>query len=203
MSKYKFLCKVLLWIIFIVQSNFSYAETSLLEVENYITKLMNETFDTLNNQMLTTEQKIANSRQLLSENLDLPYMAKLTLGRKIFELSDDQLNKFIILYSDYLVKSYSSVVKKYYGQKVNVKQVSRLEKNAFVVKTEIIQNNNNYSKITIDYLVHTIGNKTEVFKIFDVITEGISLIRSQQSEFTSIIDTQGFFNLLSKLREKI
>ena len=73
----------------------------------------------------------------------------------------------------------------------------------FMVDLSII-NNGGQGSTKVSYLIRlTKDGNNEVLKVSDVITEGVSLIRSQQSEFTNIISSRGFDALLAELRSKL
>lgn len=53
--------------------------------------------------------------------------------------------------------------------------------------------------IQIDYLVHQIGG---TWRVYDIITEGESLVGNYQSQFRRVIKKDGFSGLLDKMRKK-
>jgi ABC-type transporter MlaC component len=58
--------------------------------------------------------------------------------------------------------------------------------------------------IKVDYLVHKLENtKKSTYKIDDIITEGVSILNSQKSEFNNIIINQGLDALIDDLRGKL
>jgi ABC-type transporter MlaC component len=79
----------------------------------------------------------------------------------------------------------------------------QLDENEFMVKTEVIRNDEN-SIIKVDYLVRDLikGDKYNL-KVSDIITEGVSMVNSHQDEFNSIITNNGFDALIIELKKKI
>lgn len=53
--------------------------------------------------------------------------------------------------------------------------------------------------IHIDYLVHQVNGN---WRVYDIITEGSSLVKNYNSQFRSIVDRHGFSELLSRMRKK-
>lgn len=53
--------------------------------------------------------------------------------------------------------------------------------------------------IHIDYLVHSVGGS---WRVYDIITEGSSLVKNYNSQFRSIVDRHGFPELLTRMRKK-
>ena len=54
-------------------------------------------------------------------------------------------------------------------------------------------------KVHIDYLVHQVGGS---WRVYDIITEGSSLVKNYNSQFRSIVGRKGFPDLLSRMRKK-
>ena len=53
--------------------------------------------------------------------------------------------------------------------------------------------------IHIDYLVHQVGGS---YRVYDIITEGSSLVKNYNSQFRSIVGRHGFPELLARMRKK-
>lgn len=66
-----------------------------------------------------------------------------------------------------------------------------------------IVSNKEQDPIKVEYLVREMkGNGKDVFKVSDIITEGVSLIGAQQDEFTDTLKNQGFEALIQKLESR-
>jgi phospholipid transport system substrate-binding protein len=139
----------------------------------------------------------------MAENLDLEWMAKYSLGRHRKELNMPQIKDFTKIYSTYVIKTYSDLVRNYKGQKAVIKKVAQLDKSEFIVKTEVVQNGQ--PPLKVDYLVRNISTnaKKPILRISDIITEGVSMVNSQQAEFNSIFSNEGFDSLVNQLKKKI
>lgn len=56
----------------------------------------------------------------------------------------------------------------------------------------------------IDYLIHKLENETKnPYRIGDIITEGISVLNSQQSEFNGVISSREIDALITELKQKL
>ncbi len=173
------------------------------ELNKYVGYLVKTGSDVLNDDSLGEETKVKKVRELLAENLDLRWMAKYTLGRHRIGLGGDKLEEFVSIYSEYVVKSFSNLIKNYKGEKTLVQKVLTLRDNEFLVKTEITKTDGR-PPVKVDYLVKDLEpGPTFKLKVSDIITEGVSMVNSQQSEFNGIINTSGFEALMSELKKKI
>jgi phospholipid transport system substrate-binding protein len=171
------------------------------DIHNYVQKLIDDAFKILNDNSLSKEQKKLKSEGLMQKNLDTAWMADFSLGRNRKELSQAQLKKFRETYTRYVVKSYAKNVKNYKGEEIIVKEVKQLNEDSFAVKTQILSPSKN--NLNIDFMVK---KRAGGFFVFDVVTEGASLITAQRSEFNSVINKdkeKGIENLISILEEKI
>jgi phospholipid transport system substrate-binding protein len=172
-------------------------------VNQYVDKLVSDAQIVLNNPRLTDEERGNKSKALIAANLDLNWMAKYTLGRYKKQLTEVEQQEFIRSYSQYVIKTYADLIKNYKGEKATIKQVETLDVNEFIVKTEVTKTNGQ-PPIKVDYLVKNIANNTPAkFLIADVITEGISMINSQKSEFGSILTNNDIAALIATLKKKL
>ncbi|ARD86086.1 toluene ABC transporter substrate-binding protein [Rickettsia bellii] len=167
-------------------------------LKDYVTNLVNEASTTLNNPNLSQDAKVAKARELMHNNLDFDWMARYTLGRNgVQTLSKEQIAKFTEVYSKYVTKAYTDLIKDYKGEKPQVTGVHVLSPKDSMVSMNI---NNKGQDIKVEYLVHKMENGK--FKVSDVITEGVSLIGAQQQDFTSTLKDQGFDALVQSLQSR-
>lgn len=193
--------KIILVILLCLCGRFVAAQDQL--IQDYIQNTLNTTFSVLNdssNNLAKTQDII---KTMLNKNLDFDTMARQVLGPQIFgNISDEDFIKFKAVYTKYLVSSYAEVVKKYDGQRVNIKSVTQNALGVYVVQTNILSNNG-ATKFNITYQVGK--NKSGDFVIQDVISENISLISSQRSDFASVLanNPKNINNLILRLSARI
>jgi phospholipid transport system substrate-binding protein len=169
------------------------------KISSYVDTLLNKSFGILRDNAKSTSQKIVESEALMTENMDLQWMSKFVLGRYRRTLTPDQVADFTKLYSIYVVKSYGNGVKSFNNEQVKVKSQQQINAGGdYVVKTLLIRPD--LEPLEMDYLVRDTKNG---LKVFDVVTEGISLINSHQAEFTNAISNHGFDYLITELKQKI
>ena len=130
-------------------------------------------------------------------------MAKYTLGRNRRTLSSEKITEFIKTYSKFVVKVYADLSSNYNGEKAVLKSVRQIDDDMFIVNMEITRPSGQQA-IKIDYLVHKLENRTrDPYRISDIITEGISVLNSQQSEFNSVISSGGIDALIEDLERRM
>ncbi|AFB20666.1 MlaC/ttg2D family ABC transporter substrate-binding protein [Rickettsia canadensis] len=172
-------------------------------LNDYITNLVNEASITLNNSSLSQEAKISKARELIYNNLDFNWMARYTLGRNgVKTLSNEQIREFIKIYSKYVTKAYTDLIKDYKGAKPKIVGVRALNSTDFMVAMNIISNKGQ-DPIKVEYLIREMKKDGKgFFKVSDIITEGISLIGAQQDEFTNTLKNEGFDQLIQNLQSR-
>ncbi|MFP3012353.1 MAG: ABC transporter substrate-binding protein [Rickettsia sp.] len=196
--------KIITGLFLLVMTFFAYSSEKVpAGLNDYVTNLVNEASSILNDSKLSERVKIAKARELMSQNLDFDWMAKYTLGRNgIKTLSGGQVQEFIKVYSKYVTKSYTDLIKDYKGEQPKIVGVCPLSSTDFMVAMNIVSNKEQ-DPIKVAYLVREMkGNGKDIFKVSDIIMEGVSLIGAQQDEFTDTLKNQGFEALIQKLESR-
>ena len=194
----------LVFLLFIPQTQANLQNQSHIDdLRNYIEKLIADNYAMLNDETISKEEQFNRSHKLIHDNLYLKWMAKYTLGRHRRALSKQKINDFVNVYSEFIVKVYADLTKHYNGEKAKVINITQTDKGDFIVNMEIIKPESQ-SPIKVDYLIRRMSYKKRTkYKVIDIITEGISVLNSHQSEFNNIISAQGIDVLIGNLKEKI
>jgi phospholipid transport system substrate-binding protein len=182
---------------FIPQLGYSSSNSNEV-VNNYVHQLVKDGLDIVQDNNLSQDAKVAKTKKLILANLNLNWMAKYTIGSYRRTLTPEQINQFTSVYGNYLGKTYSDLVKNYHGQIAKVEKIRVIDKGEFMITMLI-------GTVKVDYLVKEVSDASSknALKISDVITEGVSLINSQQSEFVNILSGEGgFTKLIEELRKR-
>lgn len=83
------------------------------------------------------------------------------------------------------------LVKNYHVQEPKDLKVESINEKEHVVSMFI-------GTVNVKYLIRGVGS----LKVYDIITEGVSLINSQQAEFMNILSSRGYDALISDLKAK-
>jgi phospholipid transport system substrate-binding protein len=180
----------------------AYADSDMEDLQKYVQHVVDEGYSIVADKSLNLEQRKAKSALVIRDSLYLEWMAKYTLGRHRKDLAEEKLQEFIRAYSDYVVQAYADLSKNYNGQKLVFVNTRELDEDVFLVKTQIV-NPKSTDSLKVDYLVHkTFKNGAKEYLIGDIITEGVSILNSQQSEFSNILAEQGVDALIANLKTK-
>jgi len=135
-------------------------------------------------------------RELIGARFDFETMSQSTLGRQWKKASADEQKKFIELYSKLLEETYVGKIESYTDEKVGYGE-EKVKGDKALVETRILTKS---TEIPIDYklIEHPQG-----WLVYDVVIEGVSLIRNFRSSYGEIIDREGFAGLFARMEEKI
>jgi phospholipid transport system substrate-binding protein len=144
-------------------------------------------------------QKQAFFHQLLQQDFDVPGIARFVLGPSWRTASELEKQEFSRLFMDHIVRVYSERFAQYRGETLRVTG-SRSDSEGAIVTSEIIRPQG-APPIKVDWRLST---RDGLYKISDVIIDGVSMRTSERSEFASVIQRSGgqVQPLLAMLREK-
>lgn len=189
-----------LGVVFAATSSASQEEISL---KKYIEKVADQAYQIVADQNLGAKQIHSQIAKLIRDNLYLDWMAKSSLGRYRRTISAAKLTEFTKTYSDYIVNIYADLFINYNNQKVKLRSIRKVANNMFLVEMNLIDNGGDYSNFRIEYLVHQLTENNKIsYKIGDIIASGISILNSQQAEFSSVIAREGIDSLIKNLKSK-
>ena len=193
--------KHFIFVIILSTSNIYATNNDFYNLKKYVMELITESYEIVNNKELSEDQKEYQAKILLIKNLDTNWMSQNVLGKHRRSLTKNKINQFKKIYSKFVINSYASLINKYNGETAHLTNVRKINNNMFIVKMTI-ENPHNKTHMGIDYMVRkNLDNNT--YKVADIITEGISILNSQQSEFNSVINKHGIDALIKDLQSKI
>jgi phospholipid transport system substrate-binding protein len=140
-------------------------------------------------------------RQIMAEvrnRFGFREMSKLTLARHWRDLSETEQERFVELFAELLKNTYISRVESYYQKEVRVNFLGEeIRGDKATVATVVITNG---TKTPIEYRLKQEG---EEWTVYDVVIEGVSLIRNYRTQFTRIIEREKFPGLLQRIQNKV
>jgi phospholipid transport system substrate-binding protein len=141
----------------------------------------------------TKEERI---EAIADEMFDYVALSRLTLGRNWRKFDSSQKKEFVQLYRSILEKAYMDRILSYTDEKVMFDKEIMLSDKKAEVQTHIITKS---VEIPIFYRVYLKDGK---WKVYDVIIEGISLIKNYRTQFRDILANNPPEEVLKILREK-
>ena len=135
-------------------------------------------------------------RAAVDERFDWEEISKRALGKNWQKRTTEEREAFVNLFGKLVERTYMDKVEGYSGEKVQYVG-ERVVGKYSEVKVLILTNKN--LQISVDY---RLMQKQEGWMIYDVIIEGISMVKNYRMQFNHILKKSSFGTLLEKLREK-
>ena len=148
---------------------------------------------------LKRPEKAEERRQLLEQvveaRFDYQEMSRRALGAPWKTLSDQQKQEFVTLFRTLLTNSYADKIETYSGEGVQYLN-ERTEKGYAEVRTKVLSGK---AEIPLDY---RLINKANDWRVYDVVVDGVSLVNNYRGQFTKIIRSSSYGDLVEQLRKK-
>jgi len=163
--------------------------------QEQVKKMVDGVFVVLNSN-LSPETKRAKISGTVQDFLGVESLSQRTLGVYWKKGTPDELDQFKSLYVKILERTYLNRIEDYSGGQVEFDQ-ERIKEDKAILDTKFVSDRFN---IPVQYkLVEESG----VWQIYDVLIEGVSLVRSYRSSYNEILRKDGFPGLIQKMEEKL
>ena len=129
--------------------------------------------------------------------LDIKLMSKIILGKKIWtEMSESQKDDFVEAFQYRMTSTYMKSITAFDGEKVVFLpyEPGKRENIAYVKSKYLIPGGD----IAVDY---RLIKKSDEWKVYDIIFDGISLMKNYRADFREHVSQNGIESLITSLRE--
>ncbi|MDB4157530.1 ABC transporter substrate-binding protein [Candidatus Pelagibacter sp.] len=176
--------KISTFIIFlIIISNISKVHS--IEADVFIQSTVNRAAKTLGGN-LTKEERIEKLKEIARDTVDINGIGLYSLGANRKNLTEEQLDEYKKLFTEYFLKSFSSRLAEYSNPEIEVDSKKVINKNYTIVSSTLVATESR-PEVKIKWRVFT--KNPDQLVIRDLIIEGLSLARTQKEEFSSIINS--------------
>ena len=149
---------------------------------------------------ISKEDKMNELKLIAKDTVDIKGIGLYTLGSFRKNLSESQKNEYSSLFESYFLKTFSSRLSEYTNPKIEVKDKKVLNKNYTIVNSVLVGTSER-PEVKIDWRIYTKNPDNPLIR--DLIIEGLSLVRTQKEEFSSILNSNnGDINSLFKVLEE-
>ena len=189
--------KILVIILLILNLNISNAQT--IEPDDFVQLTVNKASKILSKN-ISKEEKMNGLKIIAKETVDIKGVGFYSLGSFRKNLNNNQKKKYLDLFENYFLKSFSSRLSEYTNPKIDVVGKNVLNENYTIVNSLLVATSQR-PEIKIDWRVYTKNPENPLIR--DLIIEGLSLARTQKEEFASILNSNdNDINFLFKTLEK-
>ncbi|MDC3062174.1 ABC transporter substrate-binding protein [Candidatus Pelagibacter sp.] len=170
-------------VLFVFTLNFTNANS--IEPEIFVESTIKKATSILSNNS-SKESKIKNLKTVAKETVDINGIGLYTLGPVRKSLDTTQKEKYIKLFEQYFLKSFSNRLVDYTNPDISILGKEKLNENYTIVKS-LLSGNNERPEVKIDWRIYTKNPDNPLIR--DLIIEGLSLARTQKEEFASILNS--------------
>jgi phospholipid transport system substrate-binding protein len=135
---------------------------------------------------ISKEKKIEKLKLIAKETVFIEKVGFYSLGSFRKTLTNEQKIKYLYLFEQYFLKSFSSRLSEWTNPHIDVVSKKVINKNYSMVSS-ILKGTSERPEVKIDWRIYTKNPENPL--IVDVVIEGLSLARTQKEEFTSILNS--------------
>lgn len=159
---------------------------------------LTEVFRILEDPKLKDPAQASRRRHMLEDTIarrfDYREMSKRALASHWSRLTDEERTEFVNVFKGFLSDRYASKIEGYSGEKIHYLS-ERLEGEYAEVRTKLISSKVEYP---MDYRMI---NKAGRWYAYDIVADGVSLVRNYRSQFENILKTGSYEELVSRLKD--
>ena len=167
-------------------------ETVEAQINKMLTQMKTPEFKALDR-----EAKIKEISTIIDEVFDWQELSRRTLGREWRKFTPEQQKEFVSLFQALLQDIYADRILAYTSEKIEFGKETQLKKGRMEVESYIITTDN--KKVPLFY---RLTDKSGQWRVYDVVIEGISMVKNYRGQFRQILSNKKPEDLLQTLRDK-
>ncbi|VAW71715.1 Phospholipid ABC transporter shuttle protein MlaC [hydrothermal vent metagenome] len=136
---------------------------------------------------------------IILPHLDFRAMSKLALGKNWRKANEDQQGRFVAAFKTMLIRTYSKSLTEYAGEEIEFLPYRPPAQGKRTVKVKTLIKQGSGPVIPINYSLRI---KNDIWKVYDIKIDGISLVTNYRHTFASDINRVGIEGLIKKLLSK-
>ncbi|WP_158966572.1 phospholipid-binding protein MlaC [Paraglaciecola sp. L3A3] len=199
----KQLCQVVFVILFLGLANSSFA-TEQDNPQLGLEKVTNAAFARIKLEQQSIEANPEHLRTIIEQELmphiDHKFAAFKVLGKQFKSVSKQQIPEYVEQFRLYLISNFAVALANYGGQELIFEPVKEAKNTKSMTIKSIIRGAGR-PDISIHFKLRK-NSKTQEWKTYDLVAEGISLLSSKQTEFASLIRQQGIQAVIDVMKSK-
>lgn len=129
---------------------------------------------------------------------DLSKIARIVVGKEGEKLSEEQQQKLDEVFSKLSIASYAHNFKDYSGESFVFDSEEQTTRGGVVIHSHLVIPDD--KPVKFDYMLKEKGNS---WRIINIIANGVSDLALKRSEYTTILQREGFDALIAKINDKI
>ncbi|MBM4122839.1 MAG: ABC transporter substrate-binding protein [Nitrospira sp.] len=134
--------------------------------------------------------------KVVAERFSYEEMATRSLAAQWKALNENERKEFVELFQSLLTRTYADKVESYSGQPVQYVNERLREEGYAEVRTKVVSGK---AEIPLDYRLTRLAGD---WRVYDVVIDGVSLVSNYRGQFSKIIKSSSYADLVEKLRKK-
>jgi phospholipid transport system substrate-binding protein len=156
---------------------------------------LSDVLTVLDNPKLQESEKRRRIEEVVATRFDYREMSKRTLAAHWGRLTEPEREDFVASFRMFLSDRYAGKIRDYAGEKVEYLG-ERLEGDYAEIRTKLVSSKTNYP---LDY---RLTKKDGRWSAYDIVVDGVSLIKNYRSQFDRIIRTDSYGGLVRKMKNR-
>ena len=166
-------------------------------IEGQISKMLAK-MQTPEFKALQKDGKLTEISKIINDVFDYQELSRRTLGREWKKFKPDQQKEFVSLFEELLQNIYADRILAYTSEKIEFGKETELKKGRVEVESYIITKDN--KKVPLFYRM---TDKSGQWRVYDVVIEGVSMVKNYRGQFREILSKKKPEDLLQTLRGKV
>ena len=156
--------------------------------ETFIVKLAEQAISQLTDSSLELDEQERRFKDIVHEYIAFKSIARWVLGGRHWRAaSEEQREKYLSLFEELMVATYAHRFQNYAGEKLTVTGTRVIDADQTLVQTTLLRPNAE-KPLRVDWRVRETKG---VYRVIDIMIEGLSMAQSQRSEFSSLLRSNG------------
>jgi phospholipid transport system substrate-binding protein len=181
-------------------TNPAYAvEQSKSTAGKIVDKFQEELIDVMKNgKKLGYSGRYDKLKDAVTNSHDLSKIARIVVGKEWEKLTEAQQQQLVDVFSRLSIASYAHNFKDYSGETFTFDNEEETTRGGLVIHTHLTIPDD--KPVKFDYMLKENGDS---WRIINIIANGVSDLALKRSEYTTILQREGFDALIAKINEKI
>jgi phospholipid transport system substrate-binding protein len=175
----------------------AFAGVPLETVKDHLDKVMDVLRDPSLKDESAKKAKKDRIRAISEKMFDFPELSKRTLARNWSKFNPEQQKEFVELFTSFLEDVYADKIMTYSDEKIVFSEEIALTEKTVEVRSRVLRKNGDIP------LYYRVILKDGVWRVYDIVIEGVSLINNYRSQFREILSNKPPESLLETLRKKV
>jgi phospholipid transport system substrate-binding protein len=172
-------------------------QTAVSRVINVLQRAGVDSGDPSPTRRLVAEQRRLEIRRLAAELFDFDEISRRALSRFWAARTAEERAEFVGLFTDVLERTYLGRIEAYAGERI-VYTGEQVDGAYATVRSRVVTSRRS-GDTTLDYRLHLREGR---WKVYDVLIDQVSFVSTYRSEFTRILRTESYAELVERLRKQ-